>query len=775
MLVQERSGPKPLSRLSPPSSPRPPNRRIGKSLDFSAWASENAYKIVAVCVLAATVAALFFLRNAGDTAALLCFEKTQSAASAAGRRIPYPQISWSSVPPIRPLGPSAASPYASFRSERWIVVSVSSPPTDELRALARIKGWQLLAVGNSRTPADWALKGAVFLSLEQQAQLGFRSVDFLPYASYVRKTVGYLFAIQHGAKIIFDADDRAEVIAADLAKHFDIDLVGEATAKKHPILLQYSHADPNRTVVNPYVHFGQRSVWPRGLPLDRVGDVAHEEFYTEIFSGRQFIQQGLSNGLPDVDAVFYFTRKSSGMESFDIRFDEDAPKVAMPQGMMVPVNSFNTIFHSQAFWGLMLPVSISSMASDVIRGYWAQRILWEIGGFVAVYPPTIYRLDKAQASPFSEEKDLHVNVGRLINFLVSWRSNKQTLFERILHLSYAMAEEGFWTEKDVEFTAAWLQDLLAVGYQQPRLMSLELDRPRATIGHGDKQEFIPKKLPSVHLGVEETGMVNYEIGNLIRWRKHFGNVVLIMHCSGPVDRTALEWRLLYGRIFKTVIILSEQSNAELAVEHAQLVQAYKYLPKVFDRFTGAEGFLFLQDDVILNYWNLLLADKTKLWITNKVTDSWITVPIEGNKQEWFVNQGNMVKKVVSSFPVHFQVSYKESISEDKLIFCSSELFYVPGRFVSDFSDLVGIVGDLGIHHKIAVPMFFQAMDSPQNFDSDALARTVYRTKLSANDSLATIYTAQAPAVFPLKVQNEVDFIKLIRIMAVGDPLLMELV
>ena len=69
--------------------------------------------------------------------------------------------------------------------------------------------------------------------------------------------------------------------------------------------------------------------------------------------------------------------------------------------------------------------------------------------------------------------------------------------------------------------------------------------------------------------------MNYEIGNLIRWRKNFGNVVLIMFCNGPVERTALEWRLLYGRIFKTVVILSEQKNVDLAVEEGHLDHLYK--------------------------------------------------------------------------------------------------------------------------------------------------------------------------------------------------------
>ncbi|XP_062002848.1 probable glycosyltransferase STELLO1 [Rosa rugosa] len=759
MLVQERSRPK-----SPKFSNTRANLDFSPNLDFSTWFSDNLYKIVTVVALIATVAALFVLRNIGDTAALLCF---QTQAAEAVERIQMPQLEEKSVKRVF----DKASPYAAFRSEKWVVVSVSEYPTEPLRKLVKIRGWQVLAVGNSKTPSDWSLKGAIFLSLEQQAELGFRVLEYLPYDSYVRKTVGYLFAIQHGARKIFDADDRGEVIDNDLGKRFDIDLVGEEGHRQETIL-QYSHENPNRTIVNPYIHFGQRSVWPRGLPLENVGELGHEEFYTEVLAGKQFIQQGISNGLPDVDSVFYFTRKS-GLEAFDIRFDEHAPKVALPQGMMVPVNSFNTIFHSHAFWGLMLPVSVSTMASDVLRGYWAQRILWEVGGQVVVYPPTVHRYDRIEAYLFSEEKDLHVNVGRLIKFLISWRASKQRLIEKILELSFAMAEEGFWTEKDVKFTAAWLQDLIAVGYNQPRLMSLDLGRPLGNIGHGDRREFVPQKFPSVHLGVEETGTVNYEIGNLIRWRKNFGNVVLIMFCSGPVERTALEWRLLYGRIFKTVIMLSESKNLDLAVEEGKLENVYKYLPKIFDRYSGADGFLFLHDDTILNYWNLLQADKNKLWITNEVSKSWTKVSPNDNS-DWFSKQASMVKKVVSMMPAHFQVSYKNTIPSHKsFIVCSSEILYIPRRFISDFVDLVNLVGDLEIHHKVAIPMFFLALDSPQNFDS-VLSTMVYEEE-SASTNSSSLYSAQVPAVHPWSVSSEQDFIKLIRTMAEGDPLLMELV
>ncbi|KAF5821350.1 hypothetical protein HanXRQr2_Chr01g0012911 [Helianthus annuus] len=761
MLVQQ-DNPKPQNPKSPKFHP---NRfSPSKSLDFSTWVSQNLYKIITISILITTVAAVFFLRTTGDSAAFLCFRSQTTTPQTL--TLKYPQIDYDSIAPIV----DNTTPYSRFRSDNWVIVSVSDYPSNSVKKLLKIKGWQVLAVGNSKTPDDWSLKGTIFLSLEDQAKLGFRVVDYLPYDSYVRKNVGYLFAIQHGAKKIFDFDDRGELIDDNISKHFDIEL-GEKGRKD--VVLQYNRDNPNRTVVNPYIHFGQRSVWPRGLPLENVGEIEHEEHYNEVFSGNQFIQQGISNGLPDVDSVFYFTRKQN-REPFDIKFDQHAPKVALPEGVMVPVNSFNTMFHYSSFWGLMLPVSVSSMASDVIRGYWAQRLLWEIGGYVVVYPPTVHRYDSVESYPFAEEKDLHVNVGNLVHFLVSWKSSKRRLFEKVLELSYSMAKEGFWSEKDVKFTAAWIQDLISVGYLQPRLISVESRRRKSVINHGERKDFVPQKLPSVFLGIEEKNTVNYEIGNLVRWRKNFGNIVLIMFCNGPIERTALEWRLLYGRIFKSVIILAENKNLDLVVEEGHFDHLYKQLPRLFNRFENAEGFLFLQDNTILNYWNLVQADKTKLWITDKVSRSWSTVPYDGNK-DWYGKQAEMVKKVVKSMPAHLQVNYKDHTNnhDSSLTICTSDVFYIPQRLVVDFIDLVNLVEDLEIHQKVAIPMFFLAMDSPQNFDS-VFSKMVYKRKPPLNIT-TSFYSPEVSAVHPLRVSNEQEFIELIRVMAAGDPLLLDLV
>ncbi|GLT29348.1 hypothetical protein SLA2020_042200 [Shorea laevis] len=124
MLVQDRAVPKYQNRKNPRSELSP--RFTGtttvsprlKSLDFSTWVSDNFYKIVTICILIFTAAAVFFLYNCTDAASFLGLQsKTQQSLDS----ICLPQINWNSIATIR----DKSSPYSNFRSEQWIVVSVS--------------------------------------------------------------------------------------------------------------------------------------------------------------------------------------------------------------------------------------------------------------------------------------------------------------------------------------------------------------------------------------------------------------------------------------------------------------------------------------------------------------------------------------------------------------------------------------------------------------------------------------------------------------------------
>lgn len=58
-----------------------------------------------------------------------------------------------------------------------------------------------------KTPHDWYWPNCVYLSSEKQVELNYRITKLLPWNYYCRKAIGYLYAIQHGARIIYDTDD----------------------------------------------------------------------------------------------------------------------------------------------------------------------------------------------------------------------------------------------------------------------------------------------------------------------------------------------------------------------------------------------------------------------------------------------------------------------------------------------------------------------------------------------------------------------------------------
>lgn len=308
-------------------------------------------------------------------------------------------------------------------------------------------------------------------------------MDFLPYKSYARKNIGYLYAIQHGAKQIYDTDDDNHPTSGKLT-FFDKDsgdfYVYRTEAKS----------------VNPYSHFGQSTIWPRGYPLENISDPTKHVFDKCQGVGTS-IQQGVVDGDPDIDAIFRLTRKDEGVR-LDVKFDPNAPPVLLPPGTMAPFNSQNTFFMYKGMWATLLPITTAFRVCDIWRGYFAQRLIWEIGDHLSFFPPNAYQVRSAHdyLLDFIDEKDLYHDAGRLVRFLTSWKSTKDDFFNRVLELSVAMVENHFWGEKDALLTEAWLQDLVSVGYEIPKLEATPKQCEKTT----EKGVVLkPKEQPSSYL------------------------------------------------------------------------------------------------------------------------------------------------------------------------------------------------------------------------------------------------------------------------------------
>ncbi|CAH1774966.1 unnamed protein product [Owenia fusiformis] len=349
-------------------------------------------------------------------------------------------------------------------TDKWIIVTSISSPTEDVKSLAKLSEWQLLVVADTKTPKDWHLDGVLFLSIPAQKALGYKVLDHIPYGVYGRKTIGYLYAIQHGAKIIYETDDD---------NHPTDELKGFITTDKMYGVVPST----NTTVLNAYAYYGQPTTWPRGYPLDKIGDNITNK-YNAVHWNRPLIQQGAVNGDPDVDAIFRLTRKSNS-KLLSLTYDEYMPPLYYPRGTFVPFNCQNTLYHYDAFWGLFLPNSVTFRVTDIWRSYFTQTLLWLIGGHIGYMPPNCYQFRNYHSyiSDAKQEQKLYYQAGDLVQFLSNWRCKSNNLTSCIQILADDMAHKGFWDISDAKLAAAWLQDLVSIGYKFPSMTTELLNEP----------------------------------------------------------------------------------------------------------------------------------------------------------------------------------------------------------------------------------------------------------------------------------------------------------
>lgn len=62
-----------------------------------------------------------------------------------------------------------------------------------------------------------------------------------------------------------------------------------------------------------------------------------------------------------MDAIFRLT------QPMGVNFRADIPSVVLPEGVMCPWNSQNTLFSHDALWGLLIPVTTTFRVCDIWR------------------------------------------------------------------------------------------------------------------------------------------------------------------------------------------------------------------------------------------------------------------------------------------------------------------------------------------------------------------------------------------------------------------------
>ncbi len=322
-----------------------------------------------------------------------------------------------------------------------VVTSIHSPNAAmrELATGCQQHSWDFVVAGDSKSPADFSLHGCRFLSLETQRESGFSLGRLCPERSYTRKNVGYLSAIQAGAKVIVETDDDNHPKQEFWAPR-------ELSVKCRPVAMD--------GWVNAYQYFSREFIYPRGLPLCHARDAGPAPGIPEYLEIP--IQQGLADNDPDVDAVYRM------LFPLPFRFGHDDGPVCLRGGSWCPFNSQNTTFFKSVFPLLYLPAWCNFRMTDIWRGFVAQRVLQAKGLGILYHGPTVWqeRNEHDLQRDFSDELPGYSNNARIRDELVGLSLDPAESFQTMMEQCYQILIRHGWVGREEEpLLQSWFADL----------------------------------------------------------------------------------------------------------------------------------------------------------------------------------------------------------------------------------------------------------------------------------------------------------------------------
>lgn len=325
-------------------------------------------------------------------------------------------------------------------NQKSIVVTTINAPTRAVLELAARKEWQLLVIGDNKTPSDWHVEGARFIPISQQRDSEWALAAGLPENHYCRKNLGYLEAISSGARVIAETDDD--------------NLPGD-----------WPPAAPDRSVrgrylvgegwVNIYPYFTNERIWPRGFPLQHINR-SFEVSRAQHGHHSSSVHQYLASGDPDVDAVY---RMTVGRD--DHTFSNDV--LVLAPNSLTTFNSQCTVWFPEAFPLLYLPSFVSFRMTDIWRSLIAQVCMWADSQLLSYHGDgvTQVRNEHNLVRDFDDEVVGYLRNDDIARTLMDLRLDPgvDAMETNLVTCYRALNEIGVIPDRELPLVDAWLSDL----------------------------------------------------------------------------------------------------------------------------------------------------------------------------------------------------------------------------------------------------------------------------------------------------------------------------
>jgi len=248
--------------------------------------------------------------------------------------------------------------------KKVIVTTTINPPTKAIELFDSLEGWQLVVIGDLKTPKDYALKRGIYVSPAEQESYDGALSAAIGWSCIQRRNFGLLWAADMGADIVAVIDDDNIPF-----EHWGKDLmVGREVS--------VNFYETDLPAFDPVGATNERQLWHRGYPLQLLS----RRDYSRVVSKTMVpdVQADFWNGDPDIDAICRMEHAP------ECDFEGDCFPIAANR--LSPFNSQNTFLLGKCLKDYFLYPHVGRM-DDI----WASFYLQAKGGKVVYGKPSVYQ------------------------------------------------------------------------------------------------------------------------------------------------------------------------------------------------------------------------------------------------------------------------------------------------------------------------------------------------------------------------------------------------
>jgi hypothetical protein len=231
----------------------------------------------------------------------------------------------------------------------------------------------------------------------------------------------------------------------------------------------------------------------------------------------------------------------------------------------------------------------------------------------------------------------------------------------------------------------------------------------------------------------------------------FHDVLLVVHYNHPHYKSMDFIREIYSPIFPNIVFYGEAAYPTVNVVKTEIGHYFTpVVEAVFKTFPGYHGYIFLQDDCLMNFWNYLRLDKEKIWfLATGSTKNFPGTSFDEQKPCWQFASYWGLKALRVAFP---QLStqdleqYTKNHGENRAIGGMCDMFYIPGKFADQVIPLCEIFQN--VFCEISIATILSCLDDTYNWE--------LLSKLWSQNCEHSIsnYNPSFDWIHPLKFSNE---------------------